>query len=89
LQGFFSLRQFLFVPFSFAFSRLFWRTIGEQYGEHKLSIMGITISTKTSRNGLKKWYYFEWGKAADQRKAAGMFTWVKPKSQIEKNVKPR
>lgn len=47
--------------------------------------MGITIATKISRNGLKKWYYFEWGKAADQRKAAGMFTWVKPKSQTEKN----
>lgn len=30
-------------------------------------------------------YYFEWGKATDQRRAAGMFTFRSPKTQTEKN----
>jgi integrase len=47
--------------------------------------MSIQISGKESRNGEKKWYTFEWGKGADQRKAAGIFTYTKPKDQIQKN----
>ncbi len=47
--------------------------------------MAINITTKISRNGKKTWYSFEWGKAAGQRKAAGIFTWTNPKNQVEKN----
>jgi hypothetical protein len=45
----------------------------------------ISVTTKLSRKGEKTWYYLEWGKAADQRRAAGLFTYINPKSQIEKN----
>lgn len=58
-----------------------WRTNGEQNTEK----MNITFATKLSRNGKKIWYYFEWGKAEGQRKAAHIFTFAKPKNQIEKN----
>lgn len=47
--------------------------------------MSIEISTKVSRNGQKKWYYYEWGKGPGDRKAAGIFTYTKPKDQIQKN----
>jgi hypothetical protein len=47
--------------------------------------MSIEISTKVSRNGQKKWYYYEWGKGPGERKAAGIFTFKKPKDQIQKN----
>ncbi len=47
--------------------------------------MSIVITSKKSRNGLKVWYTFEWGKSASQRKAAGIFTYTKPKNQVEKN----
>jgi integrase len=47
--------------------------------------MSIEISTKVSRNGQKKWYYFEWGKGPGDRKAAGIFTYTRPKDQIQKN----
>jgi len=35
--------------------------------------------------GGKTWYYWEWGKASDQRRAAGIFTYDSPKSQTHKN----
>lgn len=47
--------------------------------------MGIIITAKKSRNKQKFWYTFEWGKESDQRKAAGIFTYVKPKDAIQKN----
>ena len=47
--------------------------------------MNINISSKPSSNNKKIWYYLEWGKKSGQRKATGIFTWVKPKDQIEKN----
>jgi integrase len=47
--------------------------------------MSIEISTKQSRDKKKKWYYYEWGKGAGERKASGIFTYTKPKDQIEKN----
>jgi hypothetical protein len=61
-------------PLSSAYVRHFWRTIGEQLDVHKSTKMSIEISTKVSRNGQKKWYYFEWGKGAGDRKAAGSIT---------------
>jgi integrase len=45
----------------------------------------ISVTTKPSRCGKKTWYYLEWGKGVDQRRAAGVFTFVAPKSQTEKN----
>ena len=47
--------------------------------------MSITISKKTSRDKLKHWYYEEWGKEAGQRRATGVFTYVRPANQIQKN----
>ncbi len=34
---------------------------------------------------MKVWYYLEWGRLTGQRRATGIFTWAKPKKQIEKN----
>lgn len=45
----------------------------------------VKITTERSRNGLKDWYTLEWGKKAGQRKALGLYTWVKPKDQLQKN----
>ena len=47
--------------------------------------MGINITSKKSRNQQKIWYTFEWGKEPNQRKAAGVFTYVNPKNAIQKN----
>lgn len=44
----------------------------------------ITLSTKTSRDKTKIWYYLEWGKGAGQRKATGVYTWSKPKDATQK-----
>lgn len=72
-------------PLSSAFRYFFWRTNGEQLGVHKSFKMSIQVSTKTSRDGLKKWYYYEWGKGTGQRKAAGIFIYTKPKDPIQKS----
>jgi hypothetical protein len=71
-------------PFS-AYVRHFWRTNGEQLDVHKSTKMSIEISTKVTRNGQKIWYTYEWGKGPGERKAAGVFTYKKPKDQIQKN----
>ena len=47
--------------------------------------MNIQISTKKSSNGEKIWYYLEWGKGSGERKAAKIFTFAKPKDQLQKN----
>jgi integrase len=47
--------------------------------------MSIEITAKVSRNGMKKWYYYEWGKGPGERKAAGVFTYTKPKDTIQRN----
>jgi hypothetical protein len=47
--------------------------------------MSIEIRSKVTRNGQKIWYTFEWGKGPSERKAAGIFTYTKPKDQIQKN----
>jgi integrase len=72
-------------PLFSAYVRRFWRTNGEQLDVHKSTKMSIEISTKVSRNGQKKWYYYEWGKGPGDRKAASIFTYTKPKDQIQKN----
>ncbi len=45
----------------------------------------ISVTTKASRKRDKTWYYLEWDKGADQRRAAGIFTYLSPKSQTQKN----
>src|SRR5260221_1454221 len=45
----------------------------------------ISVTTRPSRDGKKKWYYFEWGKAPDQRRAAGIFTYAPAKNQTQRN----
>jgi integrase len=45
----------------------------------------ICVTTKPSRDGKKTWYYFEWGKAADQRRAAGIFTYSPAKNQTQRS----
>jgi integrase len=59
-----------------------WRTELSTNG-HQMS--QITVTTKVSRKGDKTWYYLEWGKEADQRRAAGIFSYLTPKSQTQKN----
>ena len=46
--------------------------------------MSITITSKLSRNGQRKWYTFDFGKQSGQRKAAGIFTYEHPRNKIEK-----
>jgi integrase len=53
-------------------------------GVHKSTKMSIDISTKVSRDKVKTWYYYEWGKGPGERKATGIFTYTKPKGQVEK-----
>ncbi len=48
--------------------------------------MGLTITTKLLRDKKKCWHYFEWGKEADQRKSTGIFTYVQPNGQTQKNL---
>jgi integrase len=72
-------------PLFSAFFRHFWRTNGGQFGIHKSTKMSIEIRSKVTRNGRKVWYTYEWGKAPSERKAAGVFTYTKPKDQIQKN----
>lgn len=45
----------------------------------------ICVTTRPSRDGKKTWHYFEWGKAADQRRAAGIFTYSPAKNQTQRN----
>lgn len=45
--------------------------------------MSITITSKLSRSGQRKWYTFDSGKQSGQRKAAGIFTYVHPRNKIE------
>lgn len=47
--------------------------------------MSIIISKTLSRDKQKTWYSFEWGKGKGQRVASGIFTYTKPKDQLQKN----
>lgn len=40
--------------------------------------MNIQVTPRVSRNLHKKYYTFEWGKKAGQRKASGIFTYIDP-----------
>jgi len=45
----------------------------------------MTIEERQSANGRKTYYRFIWGKSSNQKIASGVFTYTKPKNQIEKN----
>jgi len=47
--------------------------------------MSIQVTSKNSRNGEKTWYTYEWGKAANERIAAGIFTYTHPTGQVQAN----
>ena len=88
LQGF----MFLRFPHFHSFSRFYsmflaqkWRTYWRTCLIKKIFVMTVIISSRTSKNKDRKWYYLEWGKAAGQRVATGIFTYTKPKDQIQKN----
>jgi integrase/recombinase XerD len=51
--------------------------------------MSIQVRSRISRDGQKIWYSFEWGKGPGERQATGMFTYAKPKNQIQKNYNKR
>jgi integrase len=58
--------------------------MADSLGVHKTSKMSIDITGKVTRNGQKTWYTYEWGKGSGERKAAGIFTYTKPKNQVQK-----
>ena len=45
----------------------------------------MTIEERKSANGKKIYYRFIWGNGAHEKIGAGIFTYTKPKTQIEKN----
>ncbi|HUZ61971.1 MAG TPA: hypothetical protein VMU83_24560 [Hanamia sp.] len=47
--------------------------------------MNINITQRLSKNGKSVYYSLEWGKAVGQRISTGIFTYVKPKDQIQRN----
>jgi hypothetical protein len=47
--------------------------------------MSIYITERKSRKGDKIFYSIEWGKAPGQRVSTGIFTYIKPKDNLQKN----
>jgi integrase len=47
--------------------------------------MTITVTPRPTRNGRKVYYTLEWGKGPGERIATGIFTYSKPKDQLQKN----
>lgn len=45
----------------------------------------MNLIKRKSANGKKKYYYFEFGRGAGKRITTGIFTYVFPKDQIQKN----
>lgn len=45
----------------------------------------MTIEERPSANGKKIYYRFVWGHGASDKMSAGIFTYAKPKTQVEKN----
>jgi len=45
--------------------------------------MHINVTQRQSRNKQKIYYNLEWGKTAGQRMSTGIFTYTKPKDQIQ------
>lgn len=47
--------------------------------------MTITVTPRPTRNGQKIYYTLEWGKGPGERIATGIYTYAKPKEQLQKN----
>lgn len=47
--------------------------------------MNINITQRKSKDQQKVYYTFEWGRAGGQRMSTGVFTYLKPKDQIQRN----
>lgn len=54
---------------------------------HEPIIFKMNVVVKQRMSGAKDriYYSFEWGRSAGQRKATGIYTYTKPKDQLEKN----
>jgi len=44
----------------------------------------VKLGYTESRDGLKKWWYFDYGRGKGERPSTGMFTWVRPATLLEK-----
>lgn len=51
----------------------------------KTHIMNVIITPVPSKTTVKIHYTLEWGKGAGERKASGIYTYAKPKNQIERD----
>ncbi|HTR29923.1 MAG TPA: site-specific integrase [Puia sp.] len=47
--------------------------------------MDVSITPRPTRNGQKIYYTLEWGKGPGERSATGIYTYVKPKDQLQRN----
>jgi hypothetical protein len=50
-----------------------------------IPVMDVSITPRTNRDGSKTYYSLEWGKHAGQRQATGIYTYAKPKDQVQRN----
>jgi hypothetical protein len=56
-----------------------------EFLNHKFYPMNISIKPRLATDAKKVFYSLEWGRIKGQRVATGIFTYVKPANQIEKN----
>jgi hypothetical protein len=47
--------------------------------------MDISITPRPTRNGQRIFYTLEWGKGPGERSATGIYTYTKPRDQIQRN----
>ena len=47
--------------------------------------MSINITERISQNKQKVYYTLEWGKGQGQRISTGIFSYINPKDQIQRN----
>lgn len=47
--------------------------------------MTINVTPRPTRDGQKIYYTLEWGKGPGERSASGIFTYAKPKDQLQRN----
>src|SRR6266851_873505 len=45
----------------------------------------MIIEERKSANGKNTYYRFKWGNRSNEKMSSGIFTYTKPKSQVEKN----
>lgn len=45
----------------------------------------VNLMAKKSRDGSKRWWYFEYGRGSGQRIATNIYTWTNPRTLLEKN----